>query len=100
MRLRYRDYAYVEREGAGVRIMQNGPEYMGQKPVGRPFRYYLDVRDVEAIWQELQPRLADLPDDHVEGPVNQAYGQRELMILAPDGGVVVFGQAIAKSSAS
>jgi hypothetical protein len=28
------------------------------------------------------------------GPVNQEYNQREFMIRAPDGNVLVFGQAI------
>lgn len=94
VRLRHPDYAYVEREGAGIRIMQNGPPYMGQRPIGRPFRYYLDVRDVDAIHAELKSKLDALPAEDVMGPVDQGYGQRELMILAPDGGVVVFGQPI------
>lgn len=96
--LRHPDYAYVQREVAGIRIMQNGPPYMGQKPIGKPFRYYLDVRDVDAIYEELREKLAALPEGNVLGPVDQGYGQRELMILAPDGGVVVFGQEIAAGS--
>ena len=87
-------YAYLEREGAAVRIMQNGPEYMGQRPIGKPYRYYMDVRDVDALHAELLPKLSLLPTDDVYGPVDQDYGKRELMILAPDGGVVVFGQEI------
>ena len=92
-------YAYLEREAAAVRIMQNAPEYAVPRPPGRPFRYYMDVRDVDAIYAELKPKLDALPLDDVHGPVNQAYGQRELMILAPDGGVVVFGQAIQPTKA-
>jgi len=92
--LRHPDYAYLQRESAGMRIMQNGPEYMGQRPIGKPFRYYLDVRDVDAIFSELQPKFERFPKAGWHGPVDQWYGQRELMILAPDGGVVVFGQAI------
>ncbi len=87
-------YAYLEREAAAVRIMQNGPEYMGQRPRGRPFRYYMDVLDVDALEAEIRPKLSHLPPDHVYGPVDQDYGKREFMILAPDGGVVVFGQEI------
>lgn len=87
-------YAYLEREGAAIRIMQNAPEYMGHRPVGRPFRYYMDVRDVDALEAELRPKLRHLPAGDVLGPVDQTYGQRELMVLAPDGGVVVFGQEI------
>ena len=92
-------YAHLEREAAAVRIMQNGPEYTGQRPKGRPFRYYMDVRDVDALDAELRPKLSHLPPDHVHGPVDQPYGKRELMILAPDGGVVVFGQEIPPAKA-
>jgi hypothetical protein len=28
--------------------------------------------------------------------VNQSYGQRELLILAPDGNLIAFGQAVPK----
>ena len=41
-------------------------------------------------------RLAALPPEDVHGPVNQAYGQREFLIRAPDGGILVFGQALQK----
>lgn len=88
-------YAYVEREGAGVRIMENGPQYRGQQLLGKPFGYYFDVNDVTVLQQELEPKLAMWPEVTVHGPVDQAYGQRELMIMSPDGRVVVFGQEIA-----
>ena len=88
------DYAYVEREGAGIRILANGdPDELGAPHRG--FAYYIDVRDLAAILEELGPRLAELPKGQVHGPVDQSYGQRELMIRAPDGNLVVFGQAIA-----
>jgi len=28
--------------------------------------------------------------------VNQSYGQRELLVLAPDGNLIAFGQAISR----
>ncbi len=87
-------YAYVDREDAGVRIMENGTPYRGQRPIGRPFRYYFDVTDVQALVDEFQQRLAAFPAAEVHGPVDQNYGKREYMVLAPDGGVVVFGQEI------
>ena len=69
--------------------MENGPPYRGQRPIGRPFRYYFDVNDLAALEAEFKPYFATLPADHIHGPVDQAHGQRELMILAPDGGVVL-----------
>lgn len=86
-------YAYVEREGAGVRILENrNPAELGRPHRG--FAYYVDVRDLAVIERELGPKLAALPPGDVHGPVDQPYGQRELMIRAPDGNLLVFGQAI------
>ena len=87
-------YAYVEREGAGIRIQwHDEPAELGTPHGG--FAYYVDVRDLDAILAELAPTLADLPKGDVYGPIDQKYGQRELMIRAPDGNLVVFGQAVA-----
>lgn len=86
-------YAYVDLEGAGIRILENqDPAEMGTPHRG--FAYYVDVRDIAAIHDNLAAKLAMLPDDSVMGPVDQPYGQRELMIRAPDGNLLVFGQAI------
>ena len=71
---------------------KNDPEEAGAPHGG--FAYYIDVRDVEVVLEQIGGRLAELPDGHVDGPVDQPYGQRELMIRAPDGNLVVFGQAI------
>ncbi len=87
------DYAYVEREGAGIRIQAHDTA----AEIGAPHRgmaYYIDVKDVDAVLAQLSDRLAKLPPEDVHGPVDQSYGQRELMVRAPDGNLVVFGQAI------
>ncbi|MBA4046925.1 MAG: glyoxalase/bleomycin resistance/extradiol dioxygenase family protein [Sphingomonas sp.] len=86
-------YAYVEREGCGIRLMQNHGDD-GAPPGNRRFAYYIDVRDVDALHQELRPKLDQLPPGDVFGPVDQPYGQRELLVLAPDGNLLAFGQAI------
>ncbi|MFN0096110.1 MAG: VOC family protein [Dehalococcoidia bacterium] len=101
-------YAYVSRDGAAVRILQaddhdhdehgnDVPRPAGwmAPPPARRFRYYFDCDDVDALAAELRPRLAHLPAGDVYGPVDQPYGQREYMILAPDGDLVVFGAPIA-----
>ena len=56
--------------------------------------YYIDVRDVDQLYEELKPKLDMLPKGDVYGPVNQTYGQRELLVLAPDGNLIAFGAAI------
>ena len=57
----------------------------GAPPGNRRFAYYVDVRDVDQLYEELKPKLERLPKADVYGPVNQEYGQRELLVLAPDG---------------
>jgi catechol 2,3-dioxygenase-like lactoylglutathione lyase family enzyme len=92
-RFRRADYAYVHRETAGFRIWeQTGVD---APPRGtRRFAYYIDVRDVDGLYAELKPRLNTLPKGDVHGPMDKSYGQRELLVLAPDGNLIAFGQAI------
>jgi len=90
---RMANYAYVHRETAGFRILeQKGPD--GAPPGNRRFAYYIDVRDVDALYAELKPKLDTLPKTDVHGPANKPYWQRELLVLAPDGNLIAFGQAI------
>jgi catechol 2,3-dioxygenase-like lactoylglutathione lyase family enzyme len=86
-------FAYVQRECAAFRILQTSPgnDFI---PGNRRFAYYIDVKDVEAIYAELKPRLDTLSDGDVHGPKDKAYGQRELLIRAPDGNLLAFGQSI------
>ena len=92
-RFRRSDYAYVHRETAGFRIWeQTGAD---APPRGtRRFAYYIDVRDVDRLYAELKPKLDTLPKGDVHGPMDKNYGQRELLVLAPDGNLIAFGQAI------
>lgn len=88
------DYAYLHRETAGMRILQNRGDD-GAPPGNRRFCYYIDVHDVDALYAELKPKLDTLPHGDVHGPMDKPYGQRELLVLAPDGNLLAFGQAIA-----
>ena len=90
---RVADYAYVQRETVGFRILQQTGDD-GAPPGNRRFAYYIDVRDVDQLYAELKPKLDKLPKGDVYGPVDQSYGQRELLVLAPDGNLLAFGQAI------
>jgi catechol 2,3-dioxygenase-like lactoylglutathione lyase family enzyme len=94
--LRYSDYAYVHRETAGFRIWeQTGKD--AAPPGTRRFAYYIEVRDVDQLYVELKPKLDTLPEGDVHGPANKPYGQRELLVLAPDGNLLAFGQAIGEN---
>ena len=88
-----RDYAYLEREGAGMRVLAYPDAHVFEGGRDR-FAYYIDVRDVDAVYAELKPRLDTLPPRDVHGPADKEYGQRELLIRGPDGQLFVFGQSI------
>ena len=67
------NYAYVQRETAGVRILKASTspgEIPG--PGTRAFRYYIDVRDVDTLYAELKPKVDAWPGGRIHGPVNQA----------------------------
>jgi|ERR1700683_470491 len=90
---RMSDCAYVHRETVGIRLReQHGSD--AAPPGNRRFAYYVDVRDVDALYAELKPKLDTLPKADVHGPANKHYGQRELLVLAPDGNLIAFGQAL------
>ena len=84
-------YAYIHRETVGFRLLQ--AESGATVPAHRRFAYYIDVRDVDALYAELKPKLDTLPPGDVHGPADQPYGQRERLVLAPDGELIAFGMA-------
>ena len=88
-------YAYIHRETVGFRLLQ--AEDGAIEPGRRRFAYYIDVRDVDALYAELKPRLDTLPAGDVHGPADKPYGQRELLVLAPDGELIAFGMAMAQA---
>jgi catechol 2,3-dioxygenase-like lactoylglutathione lyase family enzyme len=96
--VRMSDYAYLHRETAGIRMMQNKGND-GAPPGNRRFAYYVDVHDVDALYAELKPKLDALPASDVHGPADKPYGQRELLIVAPDGNLIAFGHSIAEAAA-
>lgn len=84
-------YAYLERDRVAVRLLQldeGAPQPPGYAHI------YIDVRDCDALFAELEPRLKGLPGDRVRGPADTVYGQREFSVRDPDGNLVMFGQGI------
>lgn len=91
------EYAYLEREGAGLRVLARGDAIEFPADCGR-FAYYVDVRDVDLVYAALNGKLEGLPEGDVHGPADKGYGQRELIVRAPDGQLLVFGAAIQKQA--
>lgn len=88
------DYAYVARDGAGVRLMAHAITD-GAAPGNRRYGIYFDVEDVDALAAEWHVGVLGLNGRAVHGPADKPYGQRELCIEGPDGNMVVFGQDMA-----
>jgi catechol 2,3-dioxygenase-like lactoylglutathione lyase family enzyme len=93
-RFRQGSYAYVQREAAAFRLKENVGDD-GAPPGNRRFCYYVDVNDIDALAAEILPKAPLLNDGDIHGPIDQIYGQRELMVVAPDGNLLVFGQDVA-----
>ena len=65
-------YAYLQRETAGFRILeQRGHE--AAHPGTRRYAYYIDGKDVDQLYAELKPKLDTLPSGDVRGPINREY---------------------------
>ncbi len=94
-RFRQGVYAYVQREAAAFRLVENAGDD-GAPPGNRRCCYYVDVHDVDAIAAELAPKAALLNDGDIYGPIEQIYGQRELLVVAPDGNLLVFGEDLTR----
>jgi catechol 2,3-dioxygenase-like lactoylglutathione lyase family enzyme len=91
--VRMSNYAYMRLGTAAIRILEYEKEHR-PPPGDRRYAYYVDVRDVDALYAALKPKLDTLPNGDVHGPVDQSYGQRELVVLVPDGNLLAFGQTI------
>ena len=87
------NYAYLALETVGLRLLAE----RSATPVTREYArttVYIDVRDLDLLYTELQSRLATLPAEDVHPPVNQRWGMREFSVRMPDGNWLTFGQSI------
>jgi catechol 2,3-dioxygenase-like lactoylglutathione lyase family enzyme len=90
------DYAYVQREAAAVRIGKASPDTPEERHEAgeRAFLMYIDVRDVDAVVEEVRPKLLAAGMAGGSGPEDQTWGQREFWVPVPEGGLIIFGQKI------
>ena len=87
------NYAYLALETAGLRLLAE----RSATPVKREHArttVYIDVRDLDSLYAELQPRLVALPAEDVQAPVNQRWGMREFSVRMPNGHWLTFGQDV------
>ncbi len=86
-------YAYMHRETVGIRLLQQENPSVGRLG-NRALTCYVDVEDVDLLYTQVKEQLSQLPTSDVDGPVDREYGQRELVIVMPDGNLIAFGQEI------
>lgn len=93
LRFRAQNYAYLRHGGAALRLLECPPNADGT-PLGQNQSFYIDVVDVDALYDQLRSALAMLPEDRVRAPFDQPYGQREFHVIDEDGALVFFGMGI------
>jgi hypothetical protein len=73
-------------------MLQGGADAAGLRATAEWIAAYVWVQDLDALWAELSPRLADLPEGRLRAPFRQPYGMRELHVKDPDGFLLFFGE--------
>ena len=93
--LKYRepDYAYLELQNSGLRVLEEATRVTISDGNAR-MTVYVDITDVDELYERLRPRLGQLPTEMVEAPQDKPWRQREFMVRLPDGNWIVFGQAV------
>lgn len=84
------DYAYIELEGCGLRLLEEPRRKLTADGKAR-VAVYIDVSDVDALHARLALALATLPPDRVEPLMDKPWQQREFQVRMPDGDWLNFG---------
>ncbi|MEZ5932957.1 MAG: VOC family protein [Alphaproteobacteria bacterium] len=87
------NYAFLRRDDVAVRLVEVDASVDLSHPE-RQGSFYIDVRDIDALYADLEPRLRSLPKDRVRAPFDQDYGQREFHVSDEDCTLVFFGESI------
>ena len=86
-----RDFAVVSREAVTLQLLvTDDPGALAA--TANNISIYLWVEDVDGLYRDLAPRLAQLPPSRVRSPFDQPYGMREFHLKDPDGFLMFFGQ--------
>ena len=83
-------YAFVCGKGCAIRLLETDVDLTDER---REQMIYLDVPDVDALWEELRGFLETLPPERVRAPFDQPYGQREMHVIEGPN-LLLFGHAI------
>ncbi len=84
------NYAFLKRDAAALRLIEVDADVDLTDPK-RETSFYIDTTDIEALWAQMAPALADLPQGRVRAPFDQPYGQREFHVFDEDCTLIFFG---------
>lgn len=87
------DYAYLHRDDVAIRLIEVDAN-VDLKRTERESSFYIDVDDIDALYDSLKPQLAGLPEGRVRAPFDQDYGQREFHVADEDCTLIFFGEPV------
>ena len=88
-------YVYLTRDCAAIRLISTG-EGVEVNHKKHQQACYIDVEDIDGLYQKLEPELDELPRGRVKKLFNQDYGQREFHVLDEDALLIMFGEPISQ----
>ena len=84
-------FAHVERDGTGL-ILLDLADAKAVQATGHYLSAYVFVDGVERLWDEVAPRLEQLPVNRVTPLFTKPDGRREFHVRDPDGFLLFFGE--------
>ncbi|MEO1026805.1 MAG: VOC family protein [Pseudomonadota bacterium] len=83
-------FALVARDQAGVSLVRGDEAAL--HATRNNISAYIWVKDLDALWDELSPKLNSLEEGRVRTPFTQSYQMREFHVKDPDGFLIFFGE--------
>ncbi|MDV4169639.1 VOC family protein [Rhodovulum sp. FJ3] len=83
-------YAHLKRDQVALRIISAA----AGKDMGSPdsqLHLYVDVDDVDQLYNELKEALSELPENRCKPLFNTTYGRREFHVIDNDVTLISFG---------
>lgn len=87
------NYAFLRHDQVAIRIVEVDDDIDLSVPE-RQNSFYIDVTDIDTLYEGLAPKLETLPKGRVRAPFNQDYGQREFHVIDEDCTLIFFGEGI------
>ncbi len=87
------NYAYLYRDNVAIRLL-TAAEGVDIRDPKRHHSCYIDVEDLEELYESLRTRLDKLPKGRVKKPFDQFYGQREFHVIDEDAMLIMFGEPV------